>query len=155
MAEKAIRLGGESTAAAITQTVDGLYPEHKFNEADFTLKHNDDEIAVDSNFAAQSFWKDARIRFLRKKSAVLGLILIVFIVLLASLSRNDGFLVTAYNTAKCKADHKVAESFKTDQHDHSMYVIDTAHNNRTVAHELCHIYHFQERSIFDHCDHLA
>ena len=47
MAEKAIRLGGESTAAAITQTVDGLYPEHKFNEADFTLKHNDDEIAVD------------------------------------------------------------------------------------------------------------
>ena len=83
MAEKAIRLGGESTAAAITQTVDGLYPEHKFNEADFTLKHNDDEIAVDSNFAAQSFWKDARIRFLRKKSAVLGLILIVFIVLLA------------------------------------------------------------------------
>ena len=83
MAEKAIRLGGESTAAAVTQTVDGLYPEHKFNEADFTLKHNDDEIAVDSNFAAQSFWKDARIRFFRKKSAVLGLILIVFIVVLA------------------------------------------------------------------------
>ena len=83
MAEKAIRLGGESTAAAITFFVNGLYPEHKFNEADFTLKHNDDEIAVDSNFAAQSFWKDARIRFLRKKSAVLGLILIVFIVLLA------------------------------------------------------------------------
>ena len=55
MAEKAIRLGGESTAAAITQTVDGLYPEHKFNEADFTLKHNDDEIAVDSNFAARVF----------------------------------------------------------------------------------------------------
>ena len=52
--------------------MDGLYPEHKFNEADFTLKHNDDEIAVDSNFAAQSFWKDARIRFFRKKSAVLG-----------------------------------------------------------------------------------
>ena len=63
--------------------MDGLYPEHKFNEADFTLKHNDDEIAVDSNFAAQSFWKDARIRFFRKKSAVLGLILIVFIMLLA------------------------------------------------------------------------
>ena len=84
MAEKAIRLGGESTAAAITQTVDGLYPEHKFNEADFTLKHNDDEIAVDSNFAAQSFWKDARIRFLRKKSAVLGLVMIMIILLLAA-----------------------------------------------------------------------
>ncbi len=40
---------------------------------------------MDTNFAAQNFWKDARIRFLRKKSAVLGLILIVFIVLLAVL----------------------------------------------------------------------
>ena len=95
MAEKAIRLGGESTAAAITQTVDGLYPEHKFNEADFTLKHNDDEIAVDSNFAAQSFWKDARIRFFRKKSAVLGLILIVFIVRLSMLSRSERICLTS------------------------------------------------------------
>ena len=32
MAEKAIRLGGESTAAAITQAVQELYPEHKFTE---------------------------------------------------------------------------------------------------------------------------
>ena len=44
---------------------------------------NDDEIAVDSNFAAQSFWKDAILRFFGKRSAVLGLILIVVIVLLA------------------------------------------------------------------------
>ncbi len=40
-----------------------------------------------TNFAAQSFWKDARIRFFRKKSAVLGLVLIVVIVLLAVLAR--------------------------------------------------------------------
>ncbi len=39
---------------------------------------------MDSNFAAQSFWKDVRVRFFRKKSAVLGLILVVFIVLLAA-----------------------------------------------------------------------
>ena len=36
MAEKAIRLGGESTAAAITQAVQELYPEHKFPEVALT-----------------------------------------------------------------------------------------------------------------------
>ena len=43
----------------------------------------------DSNFAAQSFWKDVRVRFFRKKSAVLGLILVVFIVLLAAFGPGD------------------------------------------------------------------
>ena len=90
MAEKAIRLGGESTAAAITQAVQELYPEHKFTEAEFARKDNAAEIAVDTNFAAQSFWKDVRIRFFRKKSAVLGLILIVFIVLLAGIVFGPG-----------------------------------------------------------------
>ena len=84
MAEKAIRLGGEATADAIVSAVDTMYSEHTFSEKDFVLKHNDAEIAMDSNFAAQSFWKDVRVRFFRKKSAVLGLILVVFIVLLAA-----------------------------------------------------------------------
>lgn len=85
MAEKAIHLGGEATADAIVSAVDTMYSEHTFNEKDFALKHNDAEIAMDSNFAAQSFWKDVRVRFFRKKSAVLGLILVVFIVLLAAI----------------------------------------------------------------------
>ena len=84
MAEKAIRLGGEATADAIVSAVDTMYSEHTFNEKDFALKHNDAEIAMDSNFAAQSFWKDVRVRFFRKKSAVFGMILVVFIVLLAA-----------------------------------------------------------------------
>ena len=84
MAEKAIRLGGESTADAIVSAVDSLYADHSFTAEDFARKHNDAELAMDSNFAAQSFWKDVRIRFFRKKSAVLGLVLIVFIVLLAA-----------------------------------------------------------------------
>ena len=73
MAEKAIRLGGESTADAIVSAVDSLYPEHTFEDKEFALKHNDDEIAVDTNFAAQSFWKDAILRFFGKRSAVLGM----------------------------------------------------------------------------------
>ena len=84
MAEKAIHLGGEATADAIVSAVDTMYSEHTFNEKDFVLKHNDAEIAMDSNFAAQSFWKDVRVRFFRKKSAVFGMILVVFIVLLAA-----------------------------------------------------------------------
>ncbi len=32
MAEKAIRLGGESTADAIVSAVDSLYPEHTFED---------------------------------------------------------------------------------------------------------------------------
>ena len=48
MAEKAIRLGGESTADAIVSAVDAMYTEHTFAEKDFALKHNEDEIAVRS-----------------------------------------------------------------------------------------------------------
>ena len=66
MAEKAIRLGGESTADAIVSAVDTMYSEHTFDEKAFVLKHDDDEVAVDSIFAAQSFWKDVRVRVFRK-----------------------------------------------------------------------------------------
>ena len=72
MAEKAIRLGGESTAAAITQAVQELYPEHSFTAEEFARKDNAAEIAVDTNFAAQSFWKDVRIRFFRQEECCAG-----------------------------------------------------------------------------------
>ena len=49
------------------------------SEADFRLKNNSGEIAIDANFAAQSFWKDAAIRYFRKASAVFGLIMILLI----------------------------------------------------------------------------
>ena len=50
--------------------------------ADFRLK-NSDAITIDENFAAQSFWKDVFIRFFRKASAVIGLVLIILITVLA------------------------------------------------------------------------
>lgn len=52
-------------------------------DADFKLKDNAGEIAIDTNFASQSFWKDVFIRYFRKTSAVVGLILIIFISLMA------------------------------------------------------------------------
>ncbi|MDO4323165.1 MAG: ABC transporter permease [Lachnospiraceae bacterium] len=52
-------------------------------DTDFRLKDNAGEIAIDTNFAAQSFWKDVLIRYFRKTSAVIGLILIVIISIMA------------------------------------------------------------------------
>jgi oligopeptide transport system permease protein len=50
---------------------------------DFKLKNNLDDLAIDSNFASQSFWKDVLVRFFRKTSAVVGLGLIIVITLFA------------------------------------------------------------------------
>ena len=52
-------------------------------EADFKFKHTDGELALDDNFAAQSFWKDVLIRYFKKISAVIGLILIIIITVFA------------------------------------------------------------------------
>lgn len=56
-------------------------------DADFKLK-NSDAITIDENFAAQSFWKDVFIRFFRKASAVIGLVLIILITVLAVIGPN-------------------------------------------------------------------
>lgn len=52
-------------------------------DEDFRLKNNADEIALDSNFAAQSFWRDVLIRFFGRASALIGLVLIVLITIMA------------------------------------------------------------------------
>lgn len=52
-------------------------------DADFRLKDNAGDIAIDTNFASQSFWKDVFIRYFRKTSAVVGLVLILLISLMA------------------------------------------------------------------------
>lgn len=57
-------------------------------DVDFVLKNNAGATLIDENFAAQSFWKDVFIRFFRKTSAVVGLVLIVLITLLAVVGPN-------------------------------------------------------------------
>ena len=52
-------------------------------DADFVLKNQNEDINIDSNFASQSFWKEVRHRFFNKKSAVVGLIFIILIVVFA------------------------------------------------------------------------
>jgi oligopeptide transport system permease protein len=51
--------------------------------ADFKLKNNAENLAIDTNFASQSFWKEVIVRFFRKTSAVVGMIMIIFIALFA------------------------------------------------------------------------
>ena len=68
---------------------------------DFRLKNNAKEIAIDSNFAAQSFWKEAFLRFVRKRSAVVGLILIALIVALAAVGPEmNSYSYSAQNIAQ-------------------------------------------------------
>lgn len=52
-------------------------------DSDFVFKDNAGEIEIDSNFAAQNFWKEVVIRFLKKGSAVFGIVMIVFITIMA------------------------------------------------------------------------
>jgi len=52
-------------------------------DSDFVLKNDENALAIDENFAAQSFWKDVMIRFFRKTSALVGLILIILITIFA------------------------------------------------------------------------
>ncbi len=52
-------------------------------DADFQLKNNAEEIALDSNFASQGFWKDVCIRYFRNVSAVIGLAFIIIITVMA------------------------------------------------------------------------
>jgi oligopeptide transport system permease protein len=53
-----------------------------FREDDFTLK-GAENTKLDMNFASQSFWKDAVLRFRKNKGAVFSLVSILLIVLLA------------------------------------------------------------------------
>lgn len=72
----------KNTAAAVNPAL-SVYQDYVPTDADFRLKNEDELSHIDTNFASQSFWKDVLVRFFRKKSAVVGLILIVLITLMA------------------------------------------------------------------------
>ena len=61
----------------------GERPDDSFTEADFKFKKNSGDINIDTNFASQSFWKEVGSQFVKKKSAIFGLIAIIIITFLA------------------------------------------------------------------------
>ena len=83
-------------------------------ESDFRLKNNAEEIGIDSNFAAQSFWKDVLLRFVRKTSAIVGLILIILITIMAAIGPGmNGYTYSGQNLNEknCAPRVKALEKF--------------------------------------------
>lgn len=81
------RKKNESAAAAaeisVSPTdVDAYLKEIKFRPDDFAFQHKDEEL-IDTNFASQSFWKEAFVRFRKNKGAVISFFCILLIILLA------------------------------------------------------------------------
>ena len=67
-------------------------------DSDFVRKDNAGEIAIDSNFSSQSFWKDVTTRFIHKKSAVIGLVFVILITLMAIIGpKISGYSFSAQN----------------------------------------------------------
>ena len=52
-------------------------------DSDFRWKNDTGEINLDNNFTSQNFWKEVVLRFIKKASAVIGLILIIVITVFA------------------------------------------------------------------------
>ena len=61
------------------------YPDDGYSQDLFVFKENAEDITIDENFSSQSFWREVRSQFIKKKSAVFGLIAIIIITLLAIL----------------------------------------------------------------------
>ena len=68
---------------AVVTTPAVTWENYEFKDDDFKLRGSAVDTKTDSNFASQSYWKDVRVRFFAKKSAVVSLILIVIFALLA------------------------------------------------------------------------
>ena len=69
--KKKVAVAAEATAAYIPV------------DTDFKWKENAGDISIDENFVAQNFWHDVFVRFFRKTSAVIGLLLIILITVFA------------------------------------------------------------------------
>ena len=59
----------------------------RFQEDDFEFQHMDEDL-IDTNFASQSFWKDAYMKFKKNKGAVISFFCILLIILLAIVGPN-------------------------------------------------------------------
>lgn len=73
-----------AAGAGASGTVDAaVEPAYVPTDVDFHLKGNTADIGIDNNYAALSYWKEVIASFFRKKSAVVGLVFIVLIVIMA------------------------------------------------------------------------
>lgn len=78
-----VRQNAGQTGGAVLAAAGGAAAVYVPVDSDFVLKDNAGELEIDSNYSAQSFWKDVRKRFVNKKSAVVGLFFVILLCLLA------------------------------------------------------------------------
>lgn len=83
MARKKRMAAAAGSSAAGTGAVAAAEPVYVPVDADFRLKGNTEDIGIDNNYAAQSYWKEVVVSFFHKKSAVVGLVLIILIIIMA------------------------------------------------------------------------
>jgi len=50
---------------------------------DFERKHSGIQTHIDTNFASQSYWKDALLRFVKNKGALIGLVFLILVIVMA------------------------------------------------------------------------
>ncbi len=79
---KKIQEAGALEAAMPVTDVEEYLKAIQFQEDDFEFQHMDEDL-IDTNFASQSFWKDAFARFKKNKGAVISFFCILLIILLA------------------------------------------------------------------------
>lgn len=75
------RISGRT--ASEPMTTEEYLSEIHFRKDDFEWQNQDFSRHVDTNFASQSFWRDAYARFVSNKGAVVSLFVIIFLIVMA------------------------------------------------------------------------
>lgn len=73
----------EIPSACVALTSEEYLKEIEFRPDDFEFQHHGDFDHTDTNFASQSYWKDALVRFRKNKGAVFSLFCIIFLIFMA------------------------------------------------------------------------
>ena len=80
--KKKVQMTEAASVAVPVTDVEEYLKGIRFQEDDFEFQHMDEDL-IDTNFASQSFWKDAYMRFKKNKGAVISFFCILLIILLA------------------------------------------------------------------------
>lgn len=85
--KKKVQMTETASAPVPVTDVEEYLKGIRFQEDDFEFQHMDEDL-IDTNFASQSFWKDAYMRFKKNKGAVISFFCILLIILLAIVGPN-------------------------------------------------------------------
>lgn len=73
----------QTSGAEAALTAEEYLGRIEFRSDDFEFQHRDGFEHIDTNFASQSYWRDALVRFKKNKGAIFSLVCILFLVIMA------------------------------------------------------------------------